>query len=191
MAARMLYFTLLVAVFTIFTSAQFIPPASLVPQSCTCKNVELICFYNKACNPTCSGQPDPASCTQSIDYACKKLAAPPPTEQRLHRNQLLRLPQSSLRQRDRPMRSPDTLQRYPDDHNLRSMRAELSRRSKGAARPRMWDLRLGVWGVTINFAFCDENLYSIVDLTKPVHALGNANQLQIVPSEVLALKAPP
>ena len=48
-----------------------------------------------------------------------------------------------------------------------------------------------VGGGTINFAFCDENLYSIVDLTKPAYTLGNANQLQIVPSEVLALEAPP
>lgn len=44
---------------------------------------------------------------------------------------------------------------------------------------------------TTNSAFCNENLYSIVDLTKPTCALGNANQLQIVSSEVLALKAPP
>ena len=44
---------------------------------------------------------------------------------------------------------------------------------------------------TINSVFCNESLYSIVDLTKPACALGNTNQLQIVPSEVLALKAPP
>jgi len=191
MAARMLYFTLLVAVFTIFTSAQFIPPASLVPHSCTCKDAEPICFYNKACNPTCSGQPDPASCTQSIDYACKKLASTPANGT----NSFIEISSSgSLNLAfDNATAQCAALIRYSGIQTATTYDqcVQSFAQIQGCSETTHVGFKAGCVGCTINFAFCDENLYSIVDLTKPAYALGNANQLQIVPSEVLALKAPP
>ena len=107
MAARVLYFTLLAAVFTIFTSAQFTPLASSSAPILHLQGRRAH-LLQQSLQPNLLRPTRPGILYPSIDYACKKLTSTPANgNQQLYRNQLLRLPQSSLRQRDRPIRSPD------------------------------------------------------------------------------------
>ena len=127
-------------------------------------------------NSACLGQLDPASCILSIDYACK-----------------ISFSGSLNLAFDNAIAQCAALIRYSGIQTTTTyfQCVQSFVQIRKCSQTTNVGFKAGCVEGTNNFAFCYEDLYSIVDLTKPACALGNANQLQIVPSEVLALKAPP
>ena len=111
-------------------------------------------------NSTCLDQLDPASCILSIDYACKisssgslNLALDDATAQCAA---LIRY--SGIQTTTTYFQCVQSFVQIRECNETTNV-----------------GLKAGCVEGTNNFAFCDEDLYSIVELTKPACALGNAN----------------
>ena len=170
--------------------AQWIPPASLVPNNCTCNYQEPICFYQKPCAPACSGIPNSVSCTQSISAACSKLAntTADGTNSYIEFNTAgstdIGLPSDNSTSECVALIRISGIQAATTfDECVQSFQA-----IQGCGESTNAGFNPLCVGGTINYAFCDENLYSIIDLTKPAYALGSPGQLDVIPGETLALR---
>ena len=174
-------------------TSQYLPPASLVPNNCTCNYVEPNCFYQKPCAPPCVGIPNPASCTQSIGLACSALANTTTNgissyiEFNTAGSTELGLASDNITSECTALIRVSGIQTPTSyDDCLQSFQS-----IQGCGNSANADFNPLCSSGTINYAFCDKNLYSIIDLTKPAYALGSPDQLMIEPGEELALKTGP